>query len=383
MEKQYLRCSKKIRIGIILNGATPGDIAGGDVHILNLITALSKKYDVCVIIPYHKEMIERINRNSKAEIIEMKDKYKFNKKEDLIKVYLYRAVKVYKILKKEKFDLVVTSCPFFCDVLPLLALDKKTKVACWIFHVLPKRKNPEVRDKILNLLTSLQEEICFRIIKRKADLIFTCNNIEKQKIFSRIRHSNIQIGYLGIDKEFIDKIKAKRKKDTAFFVGRMVRQKGIFDLVRIMKKITKKNRNFRLYMAGGGPEKQELEKEIKRKNLQNNVFVLGYVSDKELFKKMKESEFFFFPSYEEGFGIVVAEALYCGNKVICYKLPHYKEFFGDFPEYVEIGNIKEFVEKINIDKDLKKQEKFAKEFDHRLRIKKDLAEIENLTRELT
>ena len=34
---------------------------------------------------------------------------------------------------------------------------------------------------------------------------------------------------------------------------------------------------------------------------------------------MKRSGFFFFPSYEEGWGIALAEALYCGCKAVCFK----------------------------------------------------------------
>ena len=49
------------------------------------------------------------------------------------------------------------------------------------------------------------------------------------------------------------------------------------------------------------------------------------------------------PSYEEGWGIALAEALYCGAVSVCYELPHYRGIFGDYPAYARVGDVGDFV----------------------------------------
>jgi hypothetical protein len=55
---------------------------------------------------------------------------------------------------------------------------------------------------------------------------------------------------------------------------------------------------------------------------------------------MKETNIFIFPSYEEGWGIAPAEAMYCGALCILYELPHYRSIFQNFPTYVTLGDHK-------------------------------------------
>lgn len=368
-----------MRIAIINNGAYKGEISGGDVHVSRLADELSRKNDVTFILPEQADKVIGEIKSDKVKLIRIKEPYKINKKEELIKPYFYRANKTKQFLKKHKFDLIITANPFFCDILPLFAV-KNTKVICWIFHILPRREISNLKEEVIDTLTKLQERICFRIIRRKADLIFTCNEIEKKKIIEKMGKVKVAIGRLGMDAEYVDKLKIKKKKNTGLFVGRLVKPKGIYELIKIMQKIVKEKgkEDFKLYMVGSGPEEQEFRKKIKEKKLEKNILLLGYLDNKKALEKMKEAEYFLFPSYEEGFGIVLAEALYCQCKVICYELRHYKKFFENFPEYVKAGNINGFVEKLKVNKNLKKQKQFAKRFDYKIRIKEDIKIIDKL-----
>ncbi|MFH1307846.1 MAG: glycosyltransferase family 4 protein [archaeon] len=359
------------KIIIIWNGMTSKQISGGDVHIINLVKELSKNNEVSIILPkVGEKLINFSNKNLK--LIKIKDKYSIDKKSDLVKTYFNRAKKTSKILKKERFDIVISANPFFCDILPLKSIKQNVKIVSYVLHVLPIRKSSNFNEKFLNLLAKIQERICFNIIRKKANLILTCNSIEREKIMEKIKGVRVEIAGIGINAKKIDKLNVKRKKNTAVFVGRIVKQKGIFDLLKIMEEINGKNKKFKLNIIGGGPEKERLIYEIKKKGMQKNVFVLGYIeNENDIYKKLKESEFFLFPSYEEGFGIVIADALYAGCKVICYELEHYYELFKDFPEYVKLGDIKAFASKLNIKRNLKLQKKFMINYDYALKIKKD------------
>jgi glycosyltransferase involved in cell wall biosynthesis len=369
---------KKVKIAVLCCGGTYQSMSGGDIHIINLIEVLSNKSDVSVFLPEKANaVISEILNRCEAKIIKIKDLFDVEKKEDLGLAYLFRARMIIKALREKHFDLIVTTNPFFCDILPLLYINKnKTTIVSYIFHVLPERSAVSKKEKIINTVANIQESICFNIIKRKADLILTCNNIERDKIIKRMGNIDARVSKLGIDTKFIDSVKlTKKKKDTAIFVGRLVKQKGVYDLIKIIKKIVRLRKNFKLYIVGGGPEKENLLTEIRKQKLKDHIFLLGYLSKNDLFKKMKESEYFFFPSYEEGFGIVIAEALYCKNKVICFKLDHYPEFFKEFPEYARLGDINDFVDKIGTRKDLKSQKRFIGKYEIKKRIAFDVESI--------
>jgi len=73
-----------------------------------------------------------------------------------------------------------------------------------------------------------------------------------------------------------------------------------------------------------------------------NIQLAGFVSEEEKLLLLRNQNTFFFPSYEEGWGIALAEALYCECRCICYELPHYRSIFGDFPIYARLGDADDF-----------------------------------------
>jgi glycosyltransferase involved in cell wall biosynthesis len=58
-------------------------------------------------------------------------------------------------------------------------------------------------------------------------------------------------------------------------------------------------------------------------NLVENIKLTGFISEKDKFLIMKSSKVFIFPSYEEGWGIAVAEAIACGLNVVLYDIGTY------------------------------------------------------------
>lgn len=110
------------------------------------------------------------------------------------------------------------------------------------------------------------------------------------------------------------KVKEKlgwRKKFVVFFVGRLVEEKGLLELLDAAKIW---NKNIRLVIAGSGP----LETEISSLKFQvSNLVFLGKVDQGKLPEYYNASDLVIVPStHEEGFGRVVIESLACGTPVI-------------------------------------------------------------------
>lgn len=106
--------------------------------------------------------------------------------------------------------------------------------------------------------------------------------------------------------------------DDAFLlvgVGRQVRRKGFaWFIENVMPKLPER---VIFWLAGDGPERENIEAAIQRAGLQHRVRCLGQVSETELIELYRHGQIFVMPNIVvpgdmEGFGIVMLEAGACG-----------------------------------------------------------------------
>lgn len=76
-----------------------------------------------------------------------------------------------------------------------------------------------------------------------------------------------------------------------------------------------------------------------------------HCSDAELHRWLKHAQALLFPSFTEGFGLPVLEALQGGAPVIAADLPVYREFAGDHPEYLDPLDVSGWVEAVDAYRD--------------------------------
>lgn len=98
------------------------------------------------------------------------------------------------------------------------------------------------------------------------------------------------------------------------FVGRLTYQKNPERLIDVLKKLLKILPSFRAAIIGDGPLKGEIEKLVKENNLENNVFLLGFLENP--YKILKDSKVMLLVSRWEGLPMCVLEALALGVPVI-------------------------------------------------------------------
>lgn len=115
-------------------------------------------------------------------------------------------------------------------------------------------------------------------------------------------------------------VDGKSSLDTnkLLYVGRLAFQpKGCDRLVLIMEKIVKKFKNVTLDIVGDGPDKKRLIKLIKAANLENNIYIQGMSNDVD--KYYKSASVLLMPSRNEGFGLVITEAMAYGIPVVAFE----------------------------------------------------------------
>lgn len=101
-------------------------------------------------------------------------------------------------------------------------------------------------------------------------------------------------------------------------------------------------------IGGASPDIiSKFKKHIADAKLTENISVLGFIEDAaKVYQIMKSSRIYITPSYEEGWGIAVGEALACGLPVVAYDLPAYRRIYGSVIYTVPVGDKKAFAEKI-------------------------------------
>jgi len=99
-----------------------------------------------------------------------------------------------------------------------------------------------------------------------------------------------------------------QKPVTFCFVGRIVKDKGINELLSAFDKLSKENKNVKLILVG--PEERELDpiSNISQDILESNKSITSVGWQEDVRPFLAQSDVFVFPSYREGFPNVVMQA---------------------------------------------------------------------------
>jgi len=166
----------------------------------------------------------------------------------------------------------------------------------------------------------------YKYAYRSADAVVALSNGVKKDLINRFNlcGKNIKVIYNPVDITFIEKQASdktyliERLKNNQVVnliaVGRLVRQKGFDILINAMARLH--DSNIHLSIFGEGPERENLESLIVKKNLQGRVFLEGYT--KNPYVNMHHSDIFILSSRWEGFGHVIVESMACGLPVISF-----------------------------------------------------------------
>ena len=160
---------------------------------------------------------------------------------------------------------------------------------------------------------------------------------------------DVDVIYPCINEVVANKVKLEQKckknidgaRKNLIFITRMIPAKSPLSMI---KKLDKNKFSFTLIGKIWTDQKNIIDKLIEDGYLIN---ICGSMNDYEKFKLINDSDIMIFPTKFEGFGMPPMEALYFNKPVIAYDLPVLREIYGDKINYVENGNIEQFVEKIN------------------------------------
>ena len=177
-----------------------------------------------------------------------------------------------------------------------------------------EREGIEACDAIVAVSGDMRRDI-LKSYDVPADRVTVIHNgVDTEKYHPR--DGSASIAKFGIREPFV------------FFVGRLTRQKGVFDLVDAMDVVPE---GTTLVLATGKPDTPGIEEELRRVlgGMRNVVWIREMLGDPDLVNLYNEAAVFACPSVYEPFGIINLEAMACETPVVASRVGGIREVVVD------------------------------------------------------
>jgi glycosyltransferase involved in cell wall biosynthesis len=289
---------------------------GGVQHFVGLILEYTKgkvEYDNLVAGETPRTKIEKTDYGQLIEVAT----YGNSQSTPITPGYLYWA---WKLLRKNKYDLIHAHFPDPVAVLVLLLLPKKIPiVVTWHSDVIRQKKFFFIYIPLLKMVLKKVDAITVATPKH----ITSCEQLKFYPYPERIH-----VVPFGVDSkpfEGTPKIqnaaeiirKKYLNKKIIFALGRLVYYKGFEFLVRAMKNV-----DAVLLLGGDGPLKKELQDLAQKEGVSDKIIFLGRMENSDIVDSYHACDVFCMPSVErtEAFGFVQVEAMLSGKPVVTCQL---------------------------------------------------------------
>jgi glycosyltransferase involved in cell wall biosynthesis len=285
-------------------------------------------------------------------------------------------LKIKKEIDKNKYIAVSTQTRFFISSFLGFLFAKKNKAK--LIHTERGTSFVKQGNLIVRTIAYSIDQTMGRIIISNADVVTgvskkACEFTRKLGAKNPIKIFNgINIDLWKRNKN----IEKKSEKIVITFVGRIIKAKGIQDLLKVINKLDNQ-KNLKVQIVGDGNYLEGLKDLSKKLNLKNINF-LGKKNYKEVVDILSGTDIFVNPSYTEGLPTSVIEAGACGCAIIASDvggtseiINHNKDGYIFRPK--NINNLKELLE--DLLKSEKKRKFFGKKISTKIKKKFDWGKV--------
>ncbi len=165
-----------------------------------------------------------------------------------------------------------------------------------------------------------------------ADRIIAISKCTKDDIvrFYDVDENKIDVVYQPVAPLFYTPIPKTECEPYMLYVGSVNSRKNLLGIVKAME-LLPKDLDLPLYIVGNGGEyKKTVESYIQQHGMQDSIKWLGSLTIKELQQLYTNAQLFIYPSFYEGFGLPVVEAMLCGCPVVTSNVSCLPEAAGPY-----------------------------------------------------
>jgi glycosyltransferase involved in cell wall biosynthesis len=343
------------RLGILIVGDFLPEIGGVSQYVLNMSIFLARKGHKVIVLhtrsganTYHKSFsVYRLPSNFYYKIKDILRGLKYAHKVIRLlpfivlqpRLFLFALIiagRIEFIIKKEKVDVIHSNHLSLRSLISCIIAKEKELPCIVTGHGYDTETPP-------NVLEYLIRKKCID----SADKVIVPTRLKASKLVRLYDAKNIIVvpnfilcslcSSPDVSKTHYSKLYAKRllgydNKTVISFVGRIIKNKGIFDIIQVAGALERKYPAIRdkvvFIIAGSGPDESKLKELIVATGLSDLVVYIGKVVETLKWQLYLASDIFVLPTYHtETFPIAIIEAMCHGAIPIVYYFPGVEEIF--------------------------------------------------------
>ncbi len=290
-------------------------VGGIEQYISSLSSMLEENYDIDILVGYRFNDIPSYHISAKNNIIYLVER-PYN--QDLIdslrrrkKYFKYIEALLWKLnvkwikmrneiraIKRIDSDYIITTRIFDAFLVSLFAKKRGIKKIAIDFYYPTK-----MHEILLNWATFAYSKVI--VLNEEVKNIY--RNRFKNKVFA-INN------FINTDVEYISDLNNK----NILSVGKLSKNKGFYDLLKIMDILVKKDDEIKLFIIGDGKESRSLRNKVREMHLEKNVIFTGFLNQFEIEDYMLNSSVYAMCTKNENYGINLLEAMNYGLPVFAF-----------------------------------------------------------------
>ena len=192
----------------------------------------------------------------------------------------------------------------------------------------------EFQKKKFDFFTELQRKVEHFVARRAEKIVVPSEYLKKIVTLWGVHPGKIQVIYNTFDARMVENCredlreKLGTKGTVVLSAGRLVPWKGFSALIETLFELRKEIPDIVLYIAGDGPERDNLKFQISNLKLEDRVFLTGRLSQEELQEYVQAADLFVLNTGYEGFSHQLLEVMATGTPIITTAV-------GGNPELIE------------------------------------------------
>jgi len=290
-------------------------------YIFNLAMQIASSYDVTVITDCHHVSAQDNRLLNKSNIVleQLQQRPKSNRFKLI--AYIYQLNKAVNKIDPDHIFYMTVEGSFFGSLVTKFRSRRKSYLV--ITGIGLDYFSKKLRHRLLQIIYLLTFKA--NLLKKNVSYVF--QNSQDQQLFLKSGFISSQnstvIGHFGI--QLTNLIKTPSKNSIKFFfAGRLVKSKGIFELLEAAKYLEKKYSNFEIIIAGPYSEDSpdSLSSSEREMLLDSNLIeYLGHIEHERMYSLYQKFDVFVLPSYMEGLSTAALEAAANGMPLIVTDIP--------------------------------------------------------------
>ena len=230
----------------------------------------------------------------------------------------------YSFFIKDDYDIEIAYLECGATKVISQSTNKKAIKLAWVHCDLSKKENMDQRvEKTKRQYQKFNQVICVSKDVEKGFHRLYGDKLNTKVIYNVIDDTEI----INKSKKELDMNLFKNNEIQLLALGRLTKQKNFAYLIDTCAKLSRDNYSFHLNILGEGPERNNLEKQIKELNILDKVSLRGFISNP--YPWIKKCDLIVCSSKYEGISTVLQEAFILGKPIVTVPCTGMAELLGN------------------------------------------------------